>query len=136
MNPITVFIVLATLIGGSALVIDDANGAELPDEVIRIHSEIQVYTPEPHLFKEYLRHPGHESFLPKAISYRLDCYSDGSGTVSTLQGFEAIHRALTSDGRDLLRVVVQDIAYYSCSTIWEKRYESDTLGEGTDTWYF
>jgi len=63
MGPVYAFMLLAVLIGGSALATDKANGAELPDEVIRIHSEIQVYNPEPHLFKEYLRHPGHESFL-------------------------------------------------------------------------
>lgn len=136
MGPIYGFMLLAVLIGGSALATDKANGAELPEEVERIHSEIQSYTVEKDLFKEYLRHAGYSDQLPKAITYRLDCYSDGSGRVLEINGIKDIHRTLTAEGRGILRATLLDVAYFSCSMIWEARYESDDTGQGDDAWYF
>lgn len=137
MGPIYGFMLFAVLIGGSALVSDKANGAtDLPEQVVLIHSEIQTYSPESGIFKEYLRHGGYEQLLPTTISYRVDCYSDGSGRLHQVQGITDIHRALTSEGRDLLRVVLQDVGYYTCTSIWEQRYETGTLDEGTQSWYF
>jgi hypothetical protein len=133
MGPIQGFILLAILIGGSALATDKANGAELPEEVDVIHTEVQVYVPDHSLFKEYLRY---NIVLPTAVRYRVDCYSDGSGRVSEIRSNEALYRTFTSDGRDLLRAVILDITTHTCLIEWEKRYDEYTLGEGNDAWYF
>lgn len=136
MGPIYGFMLLAVLIGGSALATDKANGAELPSEVELIHSEVQSYDVEVGIFKEYLRHGGYSQLVPTSITYRLDCYSDGSGRVREINGIQDIHRTLTADGRSLLRATLLDVAYYSCSMIWEARYESGTIHKGDDAWYF
>ena len=136
MGPIYGFMLLAVLIGGSAIATDKANGAELPEEVTLIHSEIHSYTVEKDLFKEYLRHSGYSDQLPSSINYRLDCYSDGSGRVLKINGITDIHRTLTAEGRGLLRATLLNVAYYSCSMIWEARYESGIDRESNDAWYF
>lgn len=136
MGPIYAFMLLAVLIGGSAIATDKANGAELPDEVILIHSEVQAYQLEENIFKEYLRRPSYEEFLPKAITYRVDCYSDGSGQVLKINGISGINRSLTVEGRDLLRVVIQNVGYYTCTAVWEELYESIITGESVGPWYF
>ncbi len=135
MGPIYAFMFLSILIGGSALVADKANGAELPEVVEVIHTEEQVYVPSDE-FKEFLRHPGVSTHtMPKTISWRITCYSDGSTRVSSAKGWTAADRALTPTGYDILRATVLDMAYHTCSMIWEARYEHDANREGERTWY-
>ena len=133
MGPVYAFMLLAILIGGSAIATDKANSSELPEEVETIHTEVQAYKPEASLFKEYLRY---KHTLPKAVSYRIDCYSDGSGRVSEIRSDEALYRTFTLEGRSILRAVILERSAYTCLIEWEKRYAEHTLGEGTDAWYF
>lgn len=136
MGPIYAFMLLAVLIGGSALATDKANGDELPSEVKLIHTEIDTYRVESSIFKEYLRRPPWEHWVPTTIAFRIDCYSDGSGQVLEVKNFSSFNRSLTSKGSDLLRVVIQDIGYHTCTTIWENLYEKLDAGESVGPWYF
>lgn len=101
-----------------------------------IHSEVMSFPVNPDIFTEYLRRPTYRSILPTHIIYRLDCYTDGSGSVHHVKGIRDINRALTYNGNGILRLTLLAVAYDMCADIWEDRFDGDTLREGDDAWFF
>lgn len=134
MGPLYGFILFAILIGGQVLV-QEVHGDELPTNVAVIHTERQTFEMTP-AFEEYLRwHPRKDRSMPAAIFWEVTCYSDGSARVHPIDGFTQAKRSLSTTGYDLLRGTVLDIAYNTCTYIWEDMYENFIDGESRETWY-
>lgn len=131
---IKAFILLAILIAGQAAV-QDVHADKTPYPVEEIYSSEVTIDVVRDNFKVFLRHPDDIINLPTSVSYRVDCYSDGSGQVHTNKNYKALIGLLNSDGEYIIRGVILEWAEYICELELRKHHDIDANDEGKRTWY-
>tara|TARA_R110000851_G_scaffold285294_2_gene438975 strand:+ start:418 stop:828 length:411 start_codon:yes stop_codon:yes gene_type:complete len=136
MGPVYAFMLFAVLIGGSSLVIDEANGDELPTTVEIFHTETLTTTLGGAGISEYLRPSIDIEQLSTEIAVRIDCYSDGSGELLITEGGQDFIRAIEFSSLDTVRDVLLTSAYMVCGRLWEKKYGDSRPRESKPAWYF
>lgn len=128
---IKAFILLAILIGGQAMVQDSHADDNYPVKLT--HSDMYhsaVYITE---FKEYLRHDEDIARMPKAIYYRVDCYSDGSVFMHADKGYKILASIVTDEGHAILFNDMVGNAELVCRILGME--EGELIEEEPPTWY-
>ena len=136
MGPIHAFMLLSILIGGSALVMDKANGDELPTTVEIFYTNTITTTLGGAGISEYLRPDISTELLSTELVVQVNCYSDGSGELFINHGGQGFLRWIEPSSLDTVRDSLLNQAYESCGILWEKKYGVSDPRESSSAWYF
>ena len=131
---IKAFKLLAILIAGQAMV-QSVQAEEPPYPVELIYSKVDSDSVTHDSFREYLRHEADALDMPTTITYRIDCYSDGSGQVFPDKNYEKLFDILNSDGQHILRGIMVEWGGYICKSEWSEKYGDSAARESKPTWH-
>ncbi len=144
---IKVFILLAAGILGWSQA-QDGNAADRPYSLPKVEKEV-MEMPHPtevlhkgiyklHIdtsFKDYLRHPSLEKYMPTIISFDIECLTDGWHEMRTVGSDGELH-VFTTSGLLALNSIMVDEVDFICGERWEDTYGSSNDSESGVTWYF